>query len=61
MPSNHVPSRKGNSGGAYLKTFLEQLDGSGPEGWGDRLFLEGAREWQRLRLRTLRDDDRMEG
>lgn len=53
MPSNHVPSRKGNSGGAYLKTFLEQLGGSGPEGWGDRLFLEGAREWQRLRLRTL--------
>lgn len=42
MPSNHVPSRKGNSGGAYLKTFLEQLGGSGPEGWGDRLFLEGG-------------------
>lgn len=42
MPKNHMPSRKGNFGGAQVlaqvMTFLEQFGGRRPNGWNDRLF-----------------------
>lgn len=60
MPKNHMPSRKGNFGGAQVlaqvMTFLEQLGGRRPKGWNDRLFLEGARERQKLNFRTSLGD-----
>lgn len=60
MPKNHMPSRKGNFGGAQVlaqvTTFLEQLGGRRPKGWNDRLFLEGARERQKLNFRTFLGD-----
>lgn len=50
LPNNHMPSRKGNFVGAQVltqvRTILEQLSGRRSKGWGDRLFLEGAREWR---------------
>lgn len=60
MLNNHMPSRKGNFGGAQVlarvTTFLEQFGGREPKGWDDRLFLEGARERQELNCRTFLDD-----
>lgn len=59
MLNNHMPSRKWNFAGAQVlaqvMTILEQLGGRGPKGWDDRLFLEGAREWQKLNLRAFLD------
>lgn len=61
MPNSHMPSRKGDFVGAQVltqvMTFLEQLGGREPTGWGDRLFLEGARKWQKLNFRTFLDDE----